>query len=137
MTQNISENQYEGIADATDQSPLDRPGVPQEVEPQPLANAHWLVPDQQRSDRPPLVGKGRPLTPVYSTAIPPRGLSGAVRRMAYRVPDYRPSRWALLVLADRIDVLESNPATLIGAVAKVSLVGLGIYGLTKLRPSRW
>jgi len=124
-------------ASAADRNPLDRPGVPQEANPpQPLGNAHWLTPNQQISEQRPVVGHGRPLTPVYSVANPPRGLSGLLRRLAYRVPDYRPKRWMLLVLADRIDVLESNPRKLLGAVGSVGLMGLGIYGLTKLRPRR-
>ncbi|HYP88060.1 MAG TPA: hypothetical protein VEQ59_07895 [Polyangiaceae bacterium] len=122
--------------EAADANPLDRPGVPQEIDPQPQADAHWLTPDQQASEPPPMIGHGRPLTPVYSTVNRARGLSGLVRRAAYRVPDYRPKRWALLVLADRIDVLEHNPTKLLGAVARVGLVGLGIYGLLKLRPRR-
>lgn len=122
---------------AVDRNPLDRPGVPQESDPpQPLGNAHWLKPDQQVSAAQPVVGQGRPLTPVYSVANPPRGLSGWVRRAAYRVPDYRPKRWLLLVLADRIDVLESNPGKLARALGGVGLLGLGIYGLTQLRPRR-
>lgn len=124
-------------ASAADRNPQDRPGVPQESDPpQPLGNAHWLKPDQQVSAAQPVVGQGRQLTPVYSVANPPRGLSGLVRRLAYRVPDYRPKRWLLLVLADRIDVLESNPGKLLRAVGSVGLLGLGIYGLTKLRPPR-
>lgn len=143
MTQNHLEIQPKvdaGDADAApDRNPLDRPGVPQEnASPQPLANAHWIRPDQQMSERPPLVGNGRQLTPVFSTANPPRGLSGWVRKIAYRAPDYRTRRWALLILADKLDVLESNPKKLVGAVTAASLVGLGIYGLTQLRPrSRW
>lgn len=124
-------------ASAADRNPLDRPGVPQEAEPpQPLGNAHWLKPDQQLSKELPVVGHGRALTPVYSVANPPRGLSGLIRRLAYRSPDYRPRRWMLLVLADRIDVLESNPALLLRAVASAGAFGLGIYGLSRWRAAR-
>lgn len=45
-------------------------------------------------------------TPVFGTAVPAEGLSGLVRRLAYRVPEHRPARWALLLAADRVDVLE-------------------------------
>lgn len=118
---------------APDANPLDRPGVPQEpASPQPLANAHWLKPEQQISEDIPLVGEGRQLTPVYSVANPPRRLSGLVRRLAYRVPDYRPRRWMLLVLADRIDVLENNPALLLRTLAGVSAAGLSLWGISKL-----
>jgi len=44
------------------------------------------------------------LTPVFGTAQPPAGLSGILRRMAYRVPEHRPRHWMPLMLADRVDV---------------------------------
>lgn len=47
-------------------------------------------------------------TPVYGTAQPPRGFSGAVRRAAYRVPEHRARHWMLLLFADRLDVVESR-----------------------------
>ncbi|HYQ25846.1 MAG TPA: hypothetical protein VER04_01465 [Polyangiaceae bacterium] len=136
MSDQLSTTTQDKPQEATDASPLDRPGVPQEIDPQPQADAHWLVPEQQTSEPPPMIGEGRHLTPVYSTANQAGGLSGVVRRLAYQVPDYRPRRWALLVLADRIDVLESNPKKLLGAAATVGLVSLGIYGLLQLRPKR-
>lgn len=49
-------------------------------------------------------------TPVFGTAVPARGLSGLLRRAAYGVPEHRPARWALLLAADRIDVLEHRLA---------------------------
>lgn len=119
---------------AADSSPLDRPGVPHELSPPaPVGNAHWLVPDRQRSDRLPITGYGRPLTPVYSTAHPPRGLSGAIRRFAYSIPDYRPRRWMLLILADRIDVLEHNPRKLAKAVGGISALVAGVFAIRALR----
>jgi hypothetical protein len=141
MTQEHSYHLRQRVAahadSAVDRNPLDRPGVPQEADPpEPLSNAHWLSPEQQVSERPPVVGRGRQLTPVYSVANPPRGLSGMIRRLAYRVPDYRPRRWLLLVLADRVDVLESNPKLLLRAAAGAGVVGLGFYGLSRLRAAR-
>jgi hypothetical protein len=47
---------------------------------------------------------------VFGTARPPRGLSGAVRSLAYRIPQHRASRWLLLLAGDRLDVLESRLA---------------------------
>jgi hypothetical protein len=52
----------------------------------------------------------RAATPVFGTAQPPRGLSGLVRRVAYRLPERRASRWALLLAGDRLDVLEHRLA---------------------------
>lgn len=123
--------------EAADQNPLDRPGVPREFDPpQPLASAHWIRPEPQQSEPQPLVGVGRQLTPVYSVANPPRGLSGAVRRLAYRVPDYSPRRWALLILSDKIDVLEHNPARLAKLLLSGGLLGASLYATRRLFRSR-
>ena len=46
------------------------------------------------------------LTPVFGTSVPPAGLSGQLRRLAYRGPEDRMRRWLLLTLADRVDVGE-------------------------------
>ncbi|WP_437324862.1 hypothetical protein [Sorangium sp. So ce381] len=93
-----------------DLCPEDRPGVPREVPPRLLESAHWLEPEQQPIEglvlRHP--GRARP-TPVFSTALPPRGASGALRRVAYKVPDHRLSHWVALFVADRVDVIESLP----------------------------
>jgi hypothetical protein len=43
------------------------------------------------------------MPPVFGTAEPPAGLSGLVRRWAYRYPDHCPRHWLLLLLGDRID----------------------------------
>jgi hypothetical protein len=110
----------------TDHSPLERPGIPQEQDPpRRLASAHWLDLEQQASTPTPLVGQGMKLTPVFSSAVPPRGVSGALRRIAYRIPDYRARRWLLLMIADRIDVVEHRPTRLIGAFVALTLIGLG------------
>jgi hypothetical protein len=86
-----------------------RPGDPMETEPRPGGNAHWEEPERQRATVPVLKRAGlAELTPVFSNALPPRGLSGVVRRLAYRIPEHRAAHWALLLLGDRIDVLESR-----------------------------
>ena len=106
-----------------------RPGVPAEQDPpRPMGNALGGVPLAQVTEAQPLVGASRPKTPVYALTVPPRGLSGALRRVAYGIPGYKARRWMLLMAADRIDVLEHNPlrtATLIGGA--VALVGLGLW----------
>jgi hypothetical protein len=71
----------------------------------PVTSVNTLVRQQSGEPRP-MVGPNRFLTPVYSTALPPRGLSGVLRRAAYKIPDYKPRRWMLLLAADRVDVLE-------------------------------
>ncbi|MFO7177060.1 MAG: hypothetical protein DIU78_000035 [Pseudomonadota bacterium] len=112
----------------------DRPGVPMEQSPpRPVGSPTWQVPEQQRSERAPLVAATRTLTPVYSTALPPRGLSGALRRAAYRIPDYRARRWLLLLLADRVDVIEHNPRATAKFLSGIGAVALVVLALRALR----
>ncbi|WP_437587707.1 hypothetical protein [Sorangium sp. So ce1000] len=91
----------------------DRPGVPRELPPRVLESAHWLEPEQQPIEGIVLrhAGRARP-TPVFSTALPPRGASGALRRVAYNVPDHWISHWLALFIADRVDVVQSLPLLL-------------------------
>jgi hypothetical protein len=90
-----------------DLSPEQRPGVPRESSPHPLAGAHWGEPPRQPGVRPEIARLTRDrLTPVFSTALPPKGLSGKLRRRAYEIPDHRVRHWILLLLADRVDVLQ-------------------------------
>ena len=46
------------------------------------------------------------LTPVFGTSCPPRGASGALRDFAYSISEGRKERWVLLLMADRIDMVE-------------------------------
>jgi hypothetical protein len=90
-----------------------RPGVPMETAPRAAAGVHWDVPERQepavevlkRSDL-------THLTATFGTTQPPHGLSGALRRYAYTLPDHRPRHWAVLLLADRVDVVETAAADL-------------------------
>ena len=82
-----------------------RPGVPRERRSRD-PGAHWDRPEQQ-PDLTPLARSGLlHATPVFGTAVPPRALSGAVRRLAYRLPEHRALRWMLLLTGDKLDVLE-------------------------------
>lgn len=73
-------------------------------------------------------GAMAPIEPAAATA---RGLSGAVRRLAYRVPEHAARHWLLLIAADRLQVLEhravAHPAAsaaLLGALAAVLLLAV-------------
>lgn len=113
----------------------DRPGVPRQiVPPQRQGNAHWTVPERQMTEPPSVLERGHPIPPVYGTANPPRLLSGAIRRAAYSIPEYRPRRWMMLILADRIDAIEQNivPVTLFVAAASA----IGLAAVFALRAAR-
>ena len=88
-----------------DLDPADRPSYPKLQYPAD-AGAHWDFPDRQPG------GEGREhsiehafVTPVFGTAQPLHGASGAVRRYAYaRFSEGRLAHWLLLIAGDRLDV---------------------------------
>ena len=91
-----------------------RPGVPMETPPRNASGVHWQTPARQQATvevlkRPDL----KELTATFGTAQPPHGLSGSLRRYAFTIPDHRPRHWAVLLLADRVDVVETAAADLI------------------------
>jgi len=45
--------------------------------------------------------------PPYTNTIPLKGLSGVIRRAAYKLPDWKPRRWLMLMFADRVDAFEA------------------------------
>lgn len=92
-----------------DRSLTNRPGVPRESTPHPMGNAHWIKPEQQPFDEEAPVMPEMTVTrktPVFSTALPPRGLSGKLRLIAYTIPDHHVGHWILCITADRVDVVE-------------------------------
>jgi hypothetical protein len=95
-----------------DLDPADRPAVPRERFDPAATGAHWEVPEQQHENWPRerSIEHAR-LTPVFGTSTPPRGLSGAVRKYAYRYSEGRAAHWLLLIGADRIDAIESHLAS--------------------------
>jgi hypothetical protein len=48
------------------------------------------------------------VTRVFGTSTPPSGLSGAVRRYAYKYSEATATHWMTLILADRINVIEEK-----------------------------
>ena len=129
MTMETIENQAIGIDAARER----RPGEPMEQEPHPVGYAHWTQPEPMKPTVTVLHAAGQELTPVFGTCQPPRGISGLVRRMAYAIPDYKAKHWLLLLMADRIDWVESgvgraakNPLTWVG-------VGLAAIAIRRLR----
>jgi hypothetical protein len=110
-----------------DGDPETRPGVPMLLKPQPRGGAHWKQPERQPPPDFPVLKRAEldELTPAFGTAAPPRGLSGVLRRVAYAIPENRTRHVMLLLVADRVDVLESRllgtPAKSLGMV--LSLVG--------------
>lgn len=95
--------------------------------------AHWELPDAQPG------GEGRErsiehgmLPPVFGTAQPLHGVSGAIRRFAYdHLSETKNTRWLLLVLGDRVEAIGAhlrsllttrpdNPVTQTGVLSEFS-----------------
>lgn len=85
----------------------DGSAAPGERPPSRLEGAHWAVPEQQPGSVKVLCSVERPgITPVFGTAQPPRGLSGALRGYAFRFSENDLRHWLLLLLADRLNAGE-------------------------------
>ena len=69
--------------------------------------AHWARPPQQTPGVEILRSvEHEHLTASVGTTLPPRGLSGALRRRASRFSESQWGHWLLLILADRVDTVE-------------------------------
>jgi hypothetical protein len=92
-----------------DLDPKDRPSARRLV-PQENTGAHWEFPERQPEKWPRERSvEHKFLTPVFGTACPPKGLSGAIRRVSYRrYSEAQAAHWLLLVLADRVDAWENH-----------------------------
>ena len=111
-----------------DLDPKDRPAVPREIsEP---TGAHWDFPERQIEQWPRERSiEHAMLTPVFGTSTPPRGLSGAIRKLAYaRYSEGRAAHWLLLIAADRVDVAESRVTALASGRPDRLIAETGIRG---------
>lgn len=68
---------------------------------------NWERPTQQPVDVEVLHSNERPnVSAVFGTASPPSGLSGMIRRFAFRYSENEYRHWLPLILADRVNVVE-------------------------------
>ncbi len=85
----------------------DRPAHPKERHPPRLPGHAQRTPSQQSQEVEVLHSLERPaLTPVFGSSLPPRGLSGRLRRYAFGFSESDLRHWLVLLLADRVDMLE-------------------------------
>jgi hypothetical protein len=129
-----------------DLDPADRPSHPKLVYAPESTGAHWRFPDRQ----PGAEGRERSIehafvTPVFGTAQPLHGPSGAIRRLAYRrFSEGRIAHWLLLIVGDRVDALGShlrsfaslhpdNPLTQTGVLSELSAGGTSRSGRSDRR----
>ncbi len=118
-----------------DLDPADRPSYPRE-QPGIETGARWDFPERQDERWP----RERSVehafvTPVFGTSAPPKGVSGAVRKYAYKYSEGRAAHWLLLIAGDRIDAWEhhlrslatlrpDNPITETGVLSEFSRHGV-------------
>jgi hypothetical protein len=94
-----------------DLDPSDRPAVPREQSLE--TGAHWDFPERQPELSPREKSiEHLSMPPVFGTSVPPKGVSGVLRRVAYaRYSEARAAHWLILVAADRVDAIESHLAS--------------------------
>lgn len=140
-----------------------RPGVPMERTPPRYTPADIEEPVPQRQNVEVLVSTERPgITQVFGTAQPPSGVSGLLRRAAYAMTENDIRRWLVLLLADRVNVVEGvvedlahghvpnvlgemgiksewqyNKQGLVKKVAIAGAIGAAAYYLMKRRDERY
>jgi hypothetical protein len=118
-----------------DLDPADRPSVPRERLDLVIGTPGDLPPQQPG-------GAGRErsieherLTPVFGTAQPLHGLSGAIRRYAYaRFSEGRAAHWLLLVLGDRVEATGAHIRSLFTARPDNPITETGILGELSRHP---
>jgi hypothetical protein len=136
----------------------DRPAHPKERTPARLSGVHWTRPDDQPVEVAVYHSTERAgITPLFGSSVPPSGVSGLLRRYAYRLSENDLRHWLLLLFADRVNVVEGivqdlargrvpnlyaemggraelrhNPAGLARkALVGAALVGIGVYLLRR------
>jgi hypothetical protein len=135
-----------------------RPGYPMERMPPRDIGVHWDQPERQVPKMKIYHSVERAgITPVFGTSVPPKGLSGALRTLAFRLSENDIRHWLLLMGADRINEVEGiledlahghipnffkekglkaelkhNPMGMVKRVARVALVvGVSAYFLNR------
>ncbi|MFE7844103.1 hypothetical protein ACFUTX_02765 [Microbacterium sp. NPDC057407] len=119
-----------------DSDPADRPSFPRE-QPGIETGAHWDFPEEQ-----PLNGSYRErsvehqrLTPVFGTAQPLHGVSGAIRRYAYdKYSEGQAAHWLLLVAGDRVEATGAHLRSLVSLRPDNPITETGILGERGRRP---
>lgn len=113
-----------------------RPAVPMEHSPPRLEGAPIPAPSQQPERMEILVSPERPhITPLFGTSAPPKGISGMLRRLAYKMTENDIRHFMLLLLADRINVVEGLGEDLVKGRVPNVLGEMGIKAEWKHNPA--
>jgi hypothetical protein len=118
-----------------DLDPADRPAFPQERT-DLVTGAHWDFPERQpESPARERSIEHKFLTPVYGTAQPLKGVSGAIRRLAYdRFSEGRAAHWLLLVLGDRTEAIGAHAVSFASLRPDNPITQTGVLSERRRRP---
>jgi hypothetical protein len=113
-----------------------RPGVPMERTPRRFIDAPVAPPEQQPQHVEILVSPERPgITPLFGTSTPPTGLSGMIRRWAFKLTENDIRHWLLLLVADRVNMVEGIGQDLARGKVPNVLGEMGIKAELKHNPA--
>jgi hypothetical protein len=113
-----------------DRDPARRPGVPWQREPQPFPNTRYPPERQQGVPSTPMHGRpNKEMPPVFSTAVPLKGLSGMVRKLAYSFPDHEPAHWLIMMLGDCVDFWETRAQRVLPVAMPLAVLGVLFHRL--------
>jgi hypothetical protein len=120
-----------------DLDPSDRPSVPKLQLRDDRTGARWEFPERQPEKWPrERSTEHKFLTPVFGTSCPPRGVSGVMRKYAYkRHSEAKAAHWLILLAADRVEstgasfrslltLRPDNPVTETGILSELSHSGI-------------
>lgn len=112
-----------------------RPGVPMERTPPRFIKSPDGDPAPQEQHVEVLVSTERPgRTPLFGSAQPPSGLSGALRRSAFKHSENDLRHWLLLLVADRVNMVEGIGQDLAQGRVPNVLAEMGIKAELKHNP---
>lgn len=105
MNNDISTSDIKGWG--VDRDPLKRPAYPMWSKPEEGTGAHWEQPEKQELEFTVLKSIERPeMTSAFGTSVPPRGLSGVIRKLAFKYSESSFGHWIPLLMADRVNMVE-------------------------------
>ncbi|HEY4530512.1 MAG TPA: hypothetical protein VIG97_09355 [Luteimonas sp.] len=107
-----------------------RPAVPMERTP-PRLDVPWSdPPPQQPMTVEILKSVERPEhSRTFGTRLPPKGLSGVMRRAAFKRSENDVGHWLMLIAADRVNVVEGMAQDLKRSPVKLAAIGVGVAAL--------
>lgn len=121
-----------------DLDPADRPSHPKLDYRDDLTGARWQFPERQPETFPRERSMEHQfLTPVFGTSVPLHGVSGMLRRVAYRrYSEATAAHWLVLIAADRVDSLGASVTSVLRGKPDNPITETGVLGERHARPVR-